>query len=45
MIMLCKMTYFTFGYADGKVKMPTLLEYLGYLYFFPSAIVGPVFKI
>mmetsp|Transcript_5823 Transcript_5823/g.530 ORF Transcript_5823/g.530 Transcript_5823/m.530 type:complete len:101 (-) Transcript_5823:929-1231(-) len=45
MVMLCKMTYFTFNYCDGKVEVPTLLDYLGYLYFFPSAIIGPVFSL
>lgn len=45
MVMLCKMTYFTFGYCDNKVEMPEFLDYLGYLYFFPSAIIGPVFSL
>lgn len=44
MLMLCKMIYFAFFYSDGKIKeCPSLLEYLGYIYFYPSAIIGPAF--
>ncbi|KRX06832.1 hypothetical protein PPERSA_11477 [Pseudocohnilembus persalinus] len=45
MMILCKMTYFTFDYCDGKTEIPPLLEYLGYVFFYPSACIGPVFKI
>ena len=44
MMLLCKMTYVSFFYSDDRLKeLPSLIDYLGYLYFFPSATIGPVF--
>lgn len=46
MMMLCKMTYITFYYCDGRLKkIPTTLEYYSYLNFYPSASVGPVYDL
>lgn len=46
MILLCKMTYITFYYCDGRLnKIPSLLEYFSYLLFFPSAFCGPTFDL
>lgn len=45
MMMFCKFTYAAFYYSDGRLKeMPSLQEYIGYLYFFPSSTIGPVFS-
>jgi D-alanyl-lipoteichoic acid acyltransferase DltB (MBOAT superfamily) len=45
MMMFCKFTYAAFYYADGRLKeIPSFSEYIGYLYFFPSSTIGPVFS-
>ena len=45
MLIICKLTYFSFYSADGRIpKLPNLLEFLGYVYFYPSAIIGPAFN-
>lgn len=44
MMMLCKITYVSFYYSQGKLEsLPSLSEYLGYIYFYPSSTIGPVF--
>ncbi len=44
MLMLCKMLYVSFYYSDGRLKeIPSFFEYMGYMYFYPSAIIGPAF--
>lgn len=43
--MICKLIYFSFYVADGRIAtLPNMLDYLGYVYFYPSAIVGPTFN-
>ncbi|KAL4465514.1 hypothetical protein ABPG72_001617 [Tetrahymena utriculariae] len=45
MLIICKNIYFSTYVADGRTsKIPNLLEYLGYIYFYPSAIIGPAFN-
>lgn len=45
MVMVCKMTYVSFHYCDGRLDhIPSLFEYFSYIYFFPTAFMGPVFE-
>lgn len=45
MLIICKNIYFMTYVVDGRIAvMPNLLEYLGYVYFYPSAIIGPAFN-
>ena len=45
MFLIPKITYVTFHYQEGKLKkMPKLIDFLGYLFFYPSIIIGPVFE-
>jgi len=45
MMMLCKLTYFTFYYCDGRIKdLPPILDFYSYIFFFPTAFMGPVFS-
>lgn len=46
MVLICKMTYISFHYCDGRLdKLPNLLEYFSYIYFFPTSFMGPVFDL
>ena len=44
MLITCKLSYFAIFYADKKIeKLPSLFTFLGFIYFYPSAIIGPAF--
>ena len=45
MMFTCKYSYLAFSYTDGEIeKLPNLLEYLGFIYFYPAAIIGPTYN-
>lgn len=41
MLLTIKMTSFAFNYVKRQTRFPSLLEWLGYTYFYPSFLVGP----
>lgn len=45
MMFTCKYSYLSFSYTDGEIeKLPNLLEFLGFIYFYPAAIIGPTYN-
>jgi len=41
----CKYSYLAFSYNDGEIeKLPNLLEYIGFIYFYPASIIGPTYN-
>jgi D-alanyl-lipoteichoic acid acyltransferase DltB (MBOAT superfamily) len=44
MMITCKYFYFGYEVHDGKLEnLPNFLEFLGYIYFYPTAAIGPTF--
>lgn len=40
--MVCKLTYIGFHLSLGKLeKVPSFFDYIAYLYFYPTANMGP----
>ena len=45
MMFTCKYSYLAYSYTDGEIeKLPGLLEYLGFIYFYPAAVIGPTYN-
>merc|ERR1712159_573773 len=44
MMQLPKLIYFSYYYDMGKIQeFPSILDFLGYVFFYPSTLAGPVF--
>ncbi len=44
MIVVSKLTYFAFYYSDGRIeKFPPFVYFIGFIYFYPTSIIGPAF--
>lgn len=44
MMLTCKYSYLAYSYTDSTIpSLPSFLSFLGYIYFFPSCVIGPCF--
>jgi lysophospholipid acyltransferase len=44
MIVVSKLTYFAFYYCDNRIeKFPSFVYFIGFIYFYPTSIIGPAF--